>query len=253
MRACLTMLGAVLLLSACGGKPASTSPAAAAPTGAQQSRETASTESMAAGSGTASGAPTSVSSQGTFEGRTGELVNPDNSTMVFLYYDLAGIPPPMDNWVEGDSRVQYAPGPEKAANRKTVKAELESAAASVHGIGVLHLSMSANLSDYDPTYGEFTVQALSPSQEVEFQALGQKVSLRFANGRVAQIWKVPAAESQAIRDKIGRSRNVSMDVTLNILGVLPAPGGGVISTNVVDYELRDNQSGSVLARVQVPQ
>lgn len=28
--------------------------------------------------------------------RKGELTNPDNPTMVFLYYDLAGIAPPID-------------------------------------------------------------------------------------------------------------------------------------------------------------
>ena len=41
-------------------------------------------------------------------GRTGELINPENSTMVFLYYDLAGLTPPIDNWVEQDNRVQFA-------------------------------------------------------------------------------------------------------------------------------------------------
>ena len=28
-------------------------------------------------------------------GRTGELTNPDNPTMLYLYYDLAGITPPI--------------------------------------------------------------------------------------------------------------------------------------------------------------
>lgn len=251
MRAGLTLLGVLLFVAGCGGKPAGNSPAPAAG-GAAAPAATTGTAPAAAMSGNATGTPAALGGQGAFAGRTGQLVNPDNSTMVFLYYDLAGIPAPIENWVEADSRVAYAPGAEKAANRKTVTAELKAAAKSVHDIGVLHLTMAANLSAYDPTYGEFTVQALSPSQEVLFKAFGQQVSLRFANGRAAQTWKVPAADAQAIRDKIGQVSYVSLDVTLNIIGVLPAPGGGAINTNVVDYELRDNQSGALLARVQVP-
>ena len=42
--------------------------------------------------------------------REREIVSPDDSAMVFLYYDLAGLKPPIDEWVEKDNRVQFAPG-----------------------------------------------------------------------------------------------------------------------------------------------
>ena len=48
--------------------------------------------------------------------------------MVFLYYELAHLPLPIDTWVEEDSRVRYAPAPDEAAKRIAVRAELESAA-----------------------------------------------------------------------------------------------------------------------------
>ncbi len=245
MRGCIGLVAAILLLPACGGPKAPDSESgqvsgAASPDTAQARGESAATRPAAAG-------------QGAFAGRTGELVNPDNSTMVFLYYDLAGIPPPIDDWVEKDNRVQYVPAIEKAAKRAEVKAELESGVAAVRGIGTLRLSMNANLSEYDPSYGEFMVRALAPSSVVEFPAMGQKVSLKFSNGRTAQIWKVPAADAQQIRDKIGYGGNVSLDVGLRITGVLPAPGGGTISTEVIDYELQDNRSGAMLGRIQVTQ
>ena len=182
---------------------------------------------------------------------TRELVNPDANTMVFLYYELAHLPLPIDAWVEEDSRVKYAAAPDKAARRAAVRAELESAAVSVRGVGAIRLTLNANLSDYDPSYGEFTVRALSPSSIVDFKALGQKVSLSFINGRTAQIWRVPPAQAQAVRDRIGHASNVEMDALLRIGDVLPGPGGGTIPVKVIEYELRETQRGTTLARVTV--
>jgi hypothetical protein len=130
--------------------------------------------------------------------------------------------PPFENWVEDDSRVKFAPAPEKAAKRVAVRQELQSASASVKGVGSLRLTMDANLSDYDPTYSEFVVRALAPSSMVTFSALGQKISVSFANGRTAQIWRVPAAEAQAIRDKVSSTDGVELDVLLAIDSALPS-------------------------------
>jgi hypothetical protein len=179
-----------------------------------------------------------------------ELVNPDANTVVFLYYQLAHLPLPIETWVEEDTRVKFAPPLEKAAKREAVRSELNAAAASVQGVGALRLTMNANLSDYDPSYGEFTVRALSPSSVVNFDALGQKVAVSFTNGRTAQVWRVPQAEAQGVRDKITYN-NVEIDVLLRIANVLPRPGGGTIATEVVEYELRETQRGTVLARVQL--
>lgn len=186
-------------------------------------------------------------------GRTAELVNPDNNAMVFLYHDLAGIVPPIDRWVEEDNRVKYVPALDKPAARTSVRAELEAGVAAVKGVGVIRLSLnSANLSDYDPTYGEFTVRALSPSSVIPFDALGQKVQIRFGNGKYAQIWRVPAAEAQVIRDRLAMGNNVELDVLLAIKSVVPGPASGTITADVVEYELRETRGGTTLARVQMP-
>jgi hypothetical protein len=189
----------------------------------------------------------------TLPGRTAELVNPNDDTMVLLYYDLAGIRPPFDQWVEADTRVHMAPALEKAALRNAVRAELESAAAGVRNVGFLRISTNANLSDYDPTYGEFSVRAVAPSSTLEFKALRHNVSLRFSNGRVAQIWRVTPAEAQLIRDKVGRYGSVQLDALLRIASVQPGPAGGTIMTEVIEYEMRDAQRGQMIGRVQVVQ
>lgn len=185
------------------------------------------------------------------DGRQGELVNPDASAMVFLYYDLAGIDPPIDDWVEQDLRVLSAPAIDKAARRTAVRAELEAAARAVRNVGVIRLTMNANLSDYDPTYGEFIIGALAPSSYVPFDAFRQKIALSFANGRTAQIWSVPKDAAQAIRDRLGSGRDASLDVAVRITGVQPRPNGGAVIATVTDYELRQGNTGQPIARVQV--
>jgi hypothetical protein len=252
MRQYLVVAASAAWLAACGGSPEAPGDAStvAGPAGA-----TASAPGQAAGGPAAAAAPAAAASSaaaGGLPGRTGELVNPDNNTMVFLYYDLTGNPPPIDSWVEEDNRVQFAPAIDKAAMRQTVRAELESGIAAVRGVGMLRLTLgNANVSDYDPTYGEFTIRALAPSSEVNFDALGQKVAIRFTNGRTAQIWKVPAGEAQLIRDKIGHN-NTEIDLLLRIKSVQPGPGGGTIMTEVLEYELRESRSGATLARAQLP-
>lgn len=232
----LTTLG----LAACGKSPATasaggtdpTAAAAPAPAGAAADAATAPATGLAA--------------------RTGELTNPDNPTMVFLYHDLAGIAPPIDQWVARDSRVNYAAGVDKAAVRKTVKAELDAGMASVREVGVLHLTLHADLRAYDPTYGEFTLAALAPGSAYGFEALGEKVALKFDNGLTAQTWSVPKEQAQTIVDKFGNDP-LSLDATLKIRKVLPGPGGGTLVAHVVSWNLRDTRNGNTIAKVQVPE
>lgn len=238
MRNHCALLAMVMLAVGCG-RPDATGPVAVAGTASGGSD---SSSAVSAGSN-ADNAGAAVSAGS-------ELLNPDDATMVFLYYGLAGLTPPIDAWVEADPRVLYAPAPDKAGKRAALRAELQAAFVAVRGTGRLRLSMQANLSEYDPGYGEFTVRALAPSSVVEYQAFGQKVAVKFANSRTAQIWKVPAADAQAVRDRIGHA-NVDMDVLLGIVGVQPGPGGGTITTQVLEYELREARGGTTIGRVQV--
>jgi hypothetical protein len=180
---------------------------------------------------------------------TRELLNPEDSTIVMLYHVLAGISPPLDQWVESDGRVTMARPADKPGVRSAVRAELESGLAAVRDAGMIRLTLNANLSDYDPNYGEFTVRALSPSSSVPFQAFARKVNLRFANARSAQLWRVPADQAQSVRDRIGHGQ-VTADVLLQIQSVHAAPEGGTITGNVIEYELRETRGGTVLGRVQ---
>ncbi|WP_395118914.1 hypothetical protein ACFCQI_17970 [Rhodanobacter sp. FW102-FHT14D06] len=232
----LCLVLAALLLAGCGKSPA-------APTAA-----TAVGEPAAATPTRPAGAAAPGADAGSLAGRSGTLNNPDNATMVFLYYDLAGIAPPVDQWVEADQRVRYAPGADKAARRAAVRAEFEAGLAAVRGVGMLQFTLQANLSSYDPTYGEFTVGALSPGAVYTFKAQEQTVNLKFDNALAAQSWSVPKDQAQAIVDRIGND-SLLLDATVHIRKVLPGPGGGTVVAHVDSWSLRDSRSGSTVARV----
>jgi hypothetical protein len=242
-RSAVTLAGSLALatlgLAGCGKTPAT--PAASG--GVQAA--------VAGASGVEHASATTPADVSELAGRTGELTDPDNLTMVFLYYDLAGIAPPIDQWVEEDNRVNYARGADKAALRKTVRSEFDAGLAAVHGVGVIHLTANADLSPYDPTYGEFTVGALSPGAAYTFKAQGQTVSLKFDNGLAAQSWSVPKEQAQAITDKIGND-TLTLDATLKIRKTFPGSRGGTIVAHVVSWNLRDAGNGATLARAQVP-
>ncbi|HEU4429870.1 MAG TPA: hypothetical protein VFT98_13995 [Myxococcota bacterium] len=243
----LALSGAI----ACGDDGAGDSAANAAASATEGAIASSARESGGAASGASDGAKRTAPAPAPIDGRTGELVNPESSAMVLLYYDMAGIAPPIERWVEADSRVAYVKPIEKPAAREMVRAELEAAAAAVRNVGVLRLSLAANLSEYDPSYGEFTLRALAPSSVVTFDAFQQKVELRFGNGLEAQTWKVAPEDSQLIRDTLGPIGSATADVLLVITGVQPAPGGGSFTADVVEYELREDRSGNLLARVRV--
>lgn len=239
----------LMLLGGCGKSAAPVSLSTSGATAAQAAPDAPSANTPTAPPAAHATQPGAGS--GGLTARAGELSNPDNAAMVYLYYDLTGITPPLEQWVEQDQRVRYAPGADKAAQRVAVKAAFEGGLAAVRGVGVIHLTANANLSQYDPTYGEFTIGALSPGSVYTFRALDQTVTLKFNNALAAQTWSVPKDQAQSIADRYG-DRQLNLDTTMKIEQVLPDPAGGTIVARIVSWNLRDARDGTTVARVQVP-
>jgi hypothetical protein len=183
--------------------------------------------------------------------RTAEIANPDPATVVLLYYDLAHLPAPVDRWVEQDPAVRFAQPIDKPAAREEVKAKIAAGLGAVKGAGRLRLTLDANMSDFDPSYGEFTVRALSPSSVIPFEAFGEQVGLVFENGQAAQAWKPPAAEVQAIRDRVEHRQDVTADVLVQLTGARATPQGGALTGRVLGYELRGRTDGQKLGVVKL--
>jgi hypothetical protein len=242
------LLAAVLGLCACGEAAVEN---AAGASGDEASAAVAVQPTTAAGLPTPAQRPAPGGGGAAVAARADELTNPEGTTVVLLYHDLAGLALPLERWVENDSRVRVAPANARAAARDVARGEIEAAAAALRSVGRLRITLDANLSDYDPAYQEFTVRALAPSSAVTYDGFDQKVDLRFANGLDAQTWAVPAEEAQAIIDRIGPSGRVDADIQLRITGSQPAPRGGTIVTEVVEYELRQERNGHLVGRRQV--
>jgi hypothetical protein len=253
----LGLVVALVFNAACGGEDDSNGTATSGgAAGVESSAESAGTPARPVGGEPAAAKSPAMGSDAPSRagigGRTRELVNPEAESVVMLYHALSQLAFPFDRVIGEDMRVSMAKPIDKQAQRDAVRAELEGALAAVKDVGSLRISMNANLSDYDPTYGEFTVRALAPSSVVTFDAFREHVELRFDNGLAAQTWKVPADEAQLVRDKIGQFQSASVDVLVRITGVQPAAGGGgTLQTEIVEYELRADPSGERLTRVRV--
>ncbi|BAK67523.1 hypothetical protein SLG_28480 [Sphingobium sp. SYK-6] len=185
--------------------------------------------------------------------RTGELTAPDDFAMVMLYYSLTGLQPPIDKWVEDDMSVRTAAPADKAAAREAVRARFASGLQSVKDVGRLRITSNANLSDYDPSYGEYSVRVFAPSSSLIFNRSGERIHVKFDNAQAAQRWSVPQVEAQSIRDRIQYPSAVAVDALLQITGAAPERDGGTIRARVISYELKNNNSGTTIARVTVPQ
>jgi len=247
------VMAAIMALSACGDADSQVStPAAQATNGAHSPVTESRPVQVASNARTPTPTPKTPPPAAGLDGRSAELSNPEHSALVFLYYGLAGIAPPIDKWVESDGRVQRAPAPQKAAQREEVRAELQAAAASVADVGVLRITLNdARLSHYDPNYGEFQIGAVSPSSMVSYKAFGQNVNVKFVNGKTAQIWPMSAEEAQVVTDKLGPyGGRAELETELAITGVTPGPGGGTINTRIVEMTLRDGRTGMILGRLQ---
>jgi hypothetical protein len=184
-------------------------------------------------------------------GRERELTNPDELTILLLYYSVTGLAAPIDKWVEDDMAVRIAKPEDKPKARDAARAKINAGLAGVKDIGVLRLTMQADLSDYDPSYGEYTVRAFAPSSSLVFSHFNEQILIKFDNAQMAQRWSVPQGEAQAIKDRIRYNSGVMADARLRISGAAPSNGGGTITTIVIDYELKERSSGTTIARVSV--
>jgi hypothetical protein len=239
-------LATLSALAGCGGDASDTASDARASAPAAPSALPAQSDAAAPAAASASSGSAPVSA---FAARRGELTNPEDTAVVMLYYDLAGLPAPIARWVEADNRLQFAPGAQKAALREQITREFEAAHQAVKDVGVLRITLAdAQLSDYDPGYGEYTLRAISPSSSIPYKTLGTEVALKFDNARTAQLWRVPPDEAQRIADTLGAYGRAAIDLTLAVTGAVPGTAGGTLTTRIVEYELRAQRGGQTLVR-----
>jgi len=129
-------------------------------------------------------------------------------------------------------------------------AQFDASIASVADVGRLRVTLNATLGNYDPSYGEYLIRDIGPGSMITFEGLGEKASVKFSNGQVAQIWKVTPEEAKLVRDKVGPYGGVTLDLLLQITGVQPGTANAAIMADIVEFEMRTNPGGLSVARLK---
>lgn len=250
-------------LAACGGAPGSAETSTQKTGGETPQQKQQPVSKTAAGDASSSSAHNTTSQRANtarddktgdgaiLDGRTRRVSNPDGLVMVLLYHQLAGLTPPVNDWVEKDRRVSEAPPVKKPEMRKTIAAEIAAADAAVKDIGAIRITTNTQLSEYDPTYEEYLVSALDPASMFTFTSNEQTVRLKFSNADDAQIWRVPADAYQAIEDRIQYRGALTLTIDAEIETTQPGVKGGDIIARITGYVLENNFNNGLIARVAV--
>ena len=190
--------------------------------------------------------------------RTGELVSPDAEAIASLYYDWAGIEPPIDEFAEqyvnDDRSVNDANRVQKLARAQDIYRRRFRSGLNV---GFIKLNLSAKLSEYDATTGEFYVDAFAPGSSVNYRAYDRFFQLKFENDAEAYRWKVPSYMADRIVQQTEGEhgfRSLTIPVVAQISGVAPSgTSGGVIYARILSYSLQARGTGAVVGRVNLAQ
>lgn len=244
MRSSTWLMSGLLALTACGNPSAGDNQATASGS-PSAATSTDGGEAAPADAGAAATAGASLA------GRTRELSNPDDFAMVLLYYSLSGTPAPIDKWVEADMDVRIAKPIDKEVARQAARRKIEAGLAAAKDVGTLRLTMDAGLSEFDPTYNEFTIRTLSPSSSATFRSFDEQVSVKFDNGDKAQRWSVDPKDARSINDRVQYGSSATIEMVLKITGSTPTASGGTITTNVLSYEIKSRRDGTTLVRKTV--
>ncbi|GGY37081.1 hypothetical protein [Parvularcula lutaonensis] len=184
------------------------------------------------------------------EERTRQIDHPDPDMIGWIALDWLDRSAPLDEWARRDVESgRFGPGRINEFNRDEYTAQartaLEDQKKAGMGVGRLRLSVNARLSDYDPTYEEFYLGALSPGSHLTYRPFGAYfpntlsagVRVEFANAREASVLSVTPAEAEAMIERLDNFRNVTLDLDLSILDVTPASQSAVIRTRIDRYTI----------------
>ena len=190
--------------------------------------------------------------------RTGELVSPDAEAIASLYYDWAGIEPPIDEFAEqyvnDDRSVNDGNRVQKLARAQDIYRRRFRSGLNV---GFIKLNLSAKLSEYDAATGEFYVDAFAPGSSVNYRAYDRFFHLKFENDADAYRWKVPAYMADRIVQQTEGEhgfRSLTIPVVAQVTSVAPSgTTGGIIYARILSYSLQARATGAVVGRVNLAQ
>ncbi len=130
------------------------------------------------------------------------LTEPTDDAMCLLYYKLAKLAPPLDDFAAHASSVQRANEFDKQHSLEAEKGRLIALQASLLPVTTVTIALQMNFGEYDSTAGEYDLSGFDPSQFVIFECFGQgQVRLRFDNASDAQRWMLDSKAAEAVLTK----------------------------------------------------
>ena len=187
--------------------------------------------------------------------RNGLIVDPNDIDVLMIYYDWIGQTPPFAKWAEQESKVSTADEFRKEKNASDVVNSLSSTFASVKGTGILRVNISSQLSEYDPTYGEYYIESFSPGHSPFFSKYGEHITVDFRNAADAYAWKISAADARKVLDR-NEGRSITVVAELKLRAARPSgDDGGILIADILRYTIHSGglHGRGVLGSVEVPQ
>ena len=185
--------------------------------------------------------------------RTKVVADPSELDVLMVFYDWLGQEPPVSKWAEQEWKVRSSDEFRKAGNQAEVENNLRSMFSSLKDTGTVKVNINAQLSEYDPKYGEYYIDAFAPGHSLQFGKYNEQVQIQVLNASDAYAWKLAAADAQRVLER-NRMRMVTIGAELKIRGARRSgDDGGILSVDVVRYSVNAGLNGvGALGSVDVP-
>lgn len=187
--------------------------------------------------------------------RLGQAVlnNPSEAQFAMAYYQIAGLPMPLDRWASEDSRVRAANEFDRPDILGVVKQELTAAAAAVDGTGFIKINTDMSFGEYDHEALGYRLNGIENDRYYHWNFRGAQYRLTMENGDEARLWRLPPDEARSILERVPH-RNVDVVLTFKIVGAVPDGSGGILKGRIVSYDIytRDRNNPVKLGSVSVP-
>ena len=183
----------------------------------------------------------------------GVLNNPSDAQFAMAYYQIAGLPMPLDRWATRDSRVGATNEFDRPEVLSVVKQELNAAAAAVDGTGFVKINTDMSFGEYDHDALGYRLNGIESDRYYSWGFGGANYRLTMENGDEARLWRLPPDEARAVLERLPH-RNVSVTLTIKVVDAVPDGSGGILKGRIVSYDIyTPNRRDAVkLGTVAVP-
>lgn len=165
------------------------------------------------------------------------LRDPTGETVVWAFYQLAGLEPDFEPLVVKRMRNERDVN---EFNRAQIMAEkeqeLRTEFAAAAGYTHMTVNLSSGLSQYDPTYEEYYLSAMGPGSYLSFHGHDQRVDVRLINAEDGSVWSLPPQEAEKVASVLGgggHNRQVSLRLELELGETIPTGNGGELHAKIL--------------------